>query len=95
MYHGLFVHSPTQEGFQGGSVVKNLAANAGDMGLIPGLGRSPGGGHGNPLQYCCLENPMDRGAWRAVVHGVAKSQMHLKENAHAYLLKDILVASKF
>ena len=53
-------------------VVKNPPANAGDtrdMGLIPGLGRSPGGGHGNPLQYSCLENPMDRGAWRATVHG--------------------------
>ena len=51
--------------------------NAGDVrdsGSIPGLGRSPGGGHGNSLQYSCLENPMDRGAWRAIVHGVAKSQ---------------------
>ena len=56
-------------------VVKNLSANAGDMrdiGLITGVGRSPGGGHGNPLQYSCLENPMDRGAWRAIVHGVTK-----------------------
>ena len=54
-------------------VVKNPPANAGDKrdsGLIPGLGRSPGGGHGNSLQYSCLENPMDRGAWRATVHGV-------------------------
>ena len=58
-------------------VVKNLPANAGhvrDMGSIPGLGRSPGGRHGNPLQYSCLENPMDRGAWWATVHGVTKSQ---------------------
>ena len=58
-------------------VVKNLPANAGDtqdLGLIPGLGRSPGGGHGNPLQYPCLENPMDRGAWQAMVHRVAKSR---------------------
>ena len=56
-------------------VVKNPPANARDlknMGSIPGLGRSPGAGHGNPLQYSCLENPMDRGAWRAVVHGVAE-----------------------
>ena len=55
---------------------KNLGANAGDarnMGLIPGLGRYPGGGHGNPLQCSCLENPMDRGACRATVHGVAES----------------------
>ena len=56
-------------------VVKNLPANAGDIrdvGLTPGSGRSPGGGHGNPLQYSCLENRMDRGAWRATVHGVAE-----------------------
>ena len=58
----------------GGSVVKNLPANAGDAGLIPGLGRPPGGGHGNPVQYSCLENPMDRGAGQATVHGVTKSQ---------------------
>ena len=58
-------------------VVKNLPANAGDIrdvGLIPVSGRSPGGGLGNPLQYSCLENPMDRGAWWAIVHGVTKSQ---------------------
>ena len=57
-------------------VVNNLPANAGgikDVGLIPGLGRSPGGGHGNPLQYSGLENPVDRGACRATVHRVAKS----------------------
>ena len=54
--------------------VKNVPANAGDAGLIPGSGRSPGGGNGNPLQYSCLENPMDRGAWGATVHGVAKSR---------------------
>ena len=62
-------------------VVKNLPANTGDirdMGLIPGLGRSPGGGHGNPLQDSCLENPMDRGAWWATVYGGAKSQTRLK-----------------
>ena len=46
--------------------------DAGDLGSVPGLGRSPGGGHGNPLQYPCLENPMDRGAWWAIVHGVEK-----------------------
>jgi len=62
-------------------VVKNPPASAGDardIDLIPGSGRSPGGGHGNPLQYSCLENPMDRGAWQATVHGVAKSQTRLK-----------------
>ena len=62
-------------------VVKNLPANAGDlrdMGSIPGLGRSPGEGHGNPLQYSCLENPMDRGAWQATVHEVTQSQTQPK-----------------
>ena len=53
-------------------MVKNLPANAGDMGLIPGLGRFPGEGNDNLLQDSCLENPMDRGAWQAKVHGVAK-----------------------
>ena len=55
------------------SVVKNPSASVGDEGLISGSGRSPGGGHGNPLQYSCLKNPMDRGAWRAIVHRVANS----------------------
>ena len=62
--------------------VKNPSANAGDIGdsgLIPGWGRSPGGGHGNPLQYSCLENPMDRGAWRATVRGVTKRQTQLSD----------------
>ena len=61
----------------GGSAVKNLLANAGDQGSIYALGRSPGEGNGNPLQYSCLRNPMDRGAWRAIVHGVTKSQTRL------------------
>ena len=68
--------------FPGGSVVKHPPANAGDtgdMGLIPGLGRSSGGGSGNPLQYSCLENPMDGGAWWATVQGVAKSQTQLSK----------------
>ena len=62
-------------------VIKNLPADAGDLrdgGLIPGLQRSPGGGHGNPLQDSCLENLMDRGAWQATVHRVAKSWTRLK-----------------
>ena len=58
-----------------GSVVKNLLANVGDTGLIPGLGRSPGGGNDNPLQHLCLENSMDRGAWWAAVHGALESDM--------------------
>ena len=61
-------------GFAGGAVVKNLPANAGEAGSIPGFGRSPGGGIGNPLQYSCLGNPLDRGAWWATLHGVIKNQ---------------------
>jgi len=59
-------------GFPGGLVVKNPPPNAGDTGSIPALGRSPGKGNGNPLQYSCLGNPRDRGAWQATVHVVAK-----------------------
>ena len=64
-------------GFPGGSVVKNLPANAADPGSIPGPGRFLGEGNGNPHKSSCLENPMDRGAWRAIPHGVAKSWMKL------------------
>ena len=60
------------KGFPGGSDGKESACNAGDLGLIPVLGRSPGDGNGNPLQYSCLENPMDREAWQAAVCGVSK-----------------------
>ena len=66
-------------GFPGGSVVKNPPANAGDVGLIPESGRSPGEGNGNLLQYSCLRNPMDRGAWRAAVRGVTKSRTRLRD----------------
>jgi len=59
-------------GFPYGSLIKNPPANAGDAGSIPGSGRCPGEGNGNPLQYSCLGNPMDRGAWEATVHGVTK-----------------------
>ena len=59
-------------GFPGGSMVKNPPASAGDLGSTPGLGRSPAEGNGNPLQYSCPGNPMDRGAWQAAVHGVTK-----------------------
>ena len=65
-------------GFPGGSEVKASASNAGDSGLIPGLGRSPGEGNGKPLQYPCLENPMDRGAWWAPVHGL-QSRARLRD----------------
>ena len=65
--------------FPGGSEGKVPVYNAGDQGSIPGSGRSPGEGNGNPLQYYCLENPMDRGAWWATVHGVAKSRARLSD----------------
>ena len=71
-------------GFLGGRVVKESACQSGDMGLIPGSGRSPAGGNGNPLQYSSLDNPMDRGVWQATVHGVAKSQTGL--NVHLFIL---------
>ena len=64
-------------GFPGGSVVQNPSANAGDVGLIPGLGRSPAEGNGNPLQYSCLGNPLDRRAEWAAVHAVSKSEHDL------------------
>ena len=69
----------THTGFPGGSEVKASACNAGDLGLIPGSGRSSGEGNGNPLQYSCLKNPMDGGAWWATVHGVAKSRTQLSD----------------
>ena len=72
-------------GFPGGSVVKNPPAKAGDMELNPELGRSPGGGNGNPFQYSCLENPTDSGAWWATVHRVTMSRTHprMSENSEA------------
>ena len=76
----------TPLGFPGGSAVRNLPANVGDVGTTPGSGRSPGEGNDNPLQYSCLGNPMDRGAWRAIVHvhGVARVRHDLatKEQQH-------------
>ena len=65
----LFDNSYSDRGFPGGAEVKASACNVGDLGSIPGLGRSPGEGNGNPLQYSCLENPVDGGAWWATVHG--------------------------
>ena len=75
-----------QRGFPGGTVVKNWPANAGgarDVGSTPGLGRSPGGGNGNPLQYSCLENSMHRGSWRATGPGVTQSRTGLSSRADA------------
>ena len=73
------------QGFSGGSEVKASACNVGDLSSFPGLGRSPGEGNGNPLQYSSLENPMDRGAWSATVHRVAKSWTRLSD--FTYLFK--------
>ena len=69
----------SSKNFPGGSVGKDSACIAGDLGSIPGSGKSPGEGNGNPLQYSCLENPMDRGAWWATVHEVAKSRTGLSD----------------
>ena len=70
--------------YAGGSDGKVSAYNAGDPGSIPGSGRSPGEGNGNPLKYSCLENRMDRGAWWATVHGVAKSRTQLSDFTHTH-----------
>ena len=78
--------------FPSGSAVKNLPA--GDPGSIPGLGRSPGGGRGNPLQYSCLESPMDRGVWPPTVHVVTKSQAILKQLSTHMPLISIIICIK-
>ena len=97
----VFVNAYYYLGFPGGASGKEPTCHAGDVrevGLILGSGRSPGGGHGIPLQYSCLENPMDRGAWQATVHRVAKSQTWLKWlSMHAcitiiFLIIDILLS---
>ena len=80
MYRIIYIMLP------GGSEVKAFACNAGDLGSISGSGRSPGEGNGNPLQYSCLENPMDGGAWKATVHGVAKSRTRMSDFTHSLKL---------
>ena len=72
------------EGFPGGLAVKNLPANAGDAGSIPGSERSPGEGNDYPLWYSCLQNSMDRGVWWATVHGVTRSQTYLSDNTFSH-----------
>ena len=87
-----------RHGFPAGSVAKNpltRARHAADLGLITGPGRSPAGGNGNPLQDSCLEHTMDRGAWRATVHGVAKSWTRLSRHTHLIPYLYIEVAKKF
>ena len=68
----ILIYGGLQVTFPGGAEVKASACNVGDLGSVPGLGRSPGEGNGNPLQYSCLENPMDEGAWWATVHGLQR-----------------------
>ena len=94
---------PVFLGFPGDSNSKKSACNVGDPGLIPKLGRSPGGGHGNPLQYSCLEKPMDRGAWWATVHRVTESltwlsswaHMHTEDNCFSFQLARVILAAMF
>ena len=83
--------TPTAMDFPGGFISKESSCNAGDPGSIPGSGRSSGGGYGNPLQYSCLENPMDRGSWQVTVNRVTKSLTRLKRlsmHAHNTVQKD-------
>ena len=82
MLFGYTVPLDAFQSFPGGSDGKESACNAGDLSSVPGLGRSPGEGNGNLLQYSCLENSMDRGAWWATVHGVVKSWISLSTNMH-------------
>ena len=87
--------------FPGSSVGKELACSAGDLGSIPGLGRSPEGGNGNPLQYSCMENPIERGVWRATVHGVTRVRHDLatkpttmpKDEVSDWSQRDAILAS--
>ena len=87
----LFVFYQAYWVFPGGSDGKASAYSAGDPSLFPGSGRSPGEGNGNPLQYSCLENPMDGGAWQATVHGVSKSCTRLSDFTSLHFTSGILV----
>ena len=84
----LFVYTCVNMGFPGGSDGKESACKARDLDSIPGLGRFPGEGNGYPLQYSCLENPMDRGAWWATVHGITQSRIRLSDWHWVYMHKD-------
>ena len=81
--------APLSMGFLGGAVVKNLPANTGNIDSIPDLGRSPGVGNGNPIQYSCLENSVDRRSWQTIVCGVAKRQTQLNMHAHIIIYPNI------
>ena len=95
---GKLTYLKMQGGFPGGSDGKASACNTGDPDSIPGLGRSPGEGNGKPLQYPCLENPMDRGPWQATVHGVTKSRTQLSDfpcSLAIYLKMQRSIGNKF
>ena len=81
-------------GFPGGSEVKESACNAGDLDSIPGSGRFPREGNGNPLQYSCMENPMDGAAWCTIVHGVAKSRTRLSDFTFTFVYTDSFLKSE-
>ena len=91
VFHSMIINVSFICQFPGGSEVKVSASSVGDLGSIPGSGRSPGEGNGNPLQYSCLENPMDRESWQATVQGVAKSRTRLSNftmgsNIHNFII---------
>ena len=90
-----FLLSVLFKGLLGGTLVKNPPANTGDLGLIPGSGRSPGERNGDPLQNSCLENSMDRGAWWITVHGVTKSQTQLSTRARSFQSQAVLLSFWF
>ena len=87
---GLSNNKDYARGFPDSSLGKESACNTGDPGLIPGLGRYPGGEHGNPFQYSCLENPRDRGTWQAIGHRFAKSQTQLKQLSTQHVVVQLL-----
>ena len=89
-YFSFLVHCSVCLGLPWWPSGKESACNAGDLGLIPWLGRFPGGGHGNPFQHSCLENPMDRGAWQATVHGIAQSWTWLKQFSSSMYLRSFM-----
>ena len=94
-YYRILSRAPWAMGFPAGSDGEESAFNVEDLGSIPGLGRSPRRGHGNPLEYSCLENSSNRVAWQATVHGVAKSWTRLNDSALSYIVRSLFIWFKF